>query len=262
MAAADSPTVTLAGDIPMPLVGLGTWQMRGHTAYDAVRYALTVGYRHLDTATAYRNEAEIGRAVRDSGIPRAHVFITTKLPPEHAGRERRTMEASLAALGTDYVDLWLVHWPPGDRAGVDVWRQLLDIREAGSARAVGVSNYSPGQLDELIEATGVAPAVNQIRWSPQLYDTRRLEHSRSRGVVLEGYSPFRAGRLDVPTLQDIASAHGVEPAQVVLRWHIQHDIPVIPKSARAERIASNFDVFRFSLDSAEMARIDALSRVR
>jgi 2,5-diketo-D-gluconate reductase A len=253
-------SVTLADNGSMPLLGFGTWQMYGREAYDAVRVALEVGYRHIDTATLYRNEAEIGRALRDSGVGREDVFLTTKLHPSDVGREGEVLRASLAALGTDYLDLWLIHWPPRGRSSVATWRHLADAHAKQSARAIGVSNYSTAQIDELVDATGVTPAVNQIRWSPELYDRRLVEQLRARGVVLEGYSPFRASDLRDPVLADVASAHGVTAAQVVLRWHIEHGFVVIPKSVRRDRILTNFDVFGFSLTAAELARIDALGR--
>lgn len=253
------PTVALPGDVRMPLVGFGTWQLRGRRAYEAIAFALEVGYRHLDTATMYGNEAEVGRALRDSGLRREDVFVTTKLPPRNAGRERQTLAASLQALGTDHVDLWLVHWPPDGRARLQVWRELLAFRDDGLARAVGVSNFSIRQLDELIDATGQAPAVNQIPWSPPRHDPRLLAEHRRRGVVLEGYSPLRGTNLGDRVLIEIAASHGVTPAQVVLRWHLEHQIPVIPKSATRERIAANFDLFGFSLSDQEVRRIDALS---
>ena len=253
------PTVTLSGEVAMPMVGFGTWQLRGRRAVEAVGYALEVGYRHFDTATVYGNEAELGRVLRDSGLPRQEVFLTTKLPPGNAGRERATLAASLRALGTDYVDLWLVHWPPGGGARLETWRELLGVRDEGLARAVGVSNYSTKQLDELIEATGQAPAVNQIPWSPSQHDPRVLADHRARGVVLEGYSSLKGTNLRDPVLTEIAARHQVTPAQVVLRWHLEHGIPIIPKSATPERIASNIDLFGFSLDDEEVARIDALS---
>lgn len=252
--------VPLGGEVAMPLVGFGTWQIGGRKGYDAVRAALSTGYRHIDTATMYGNEDVVGRAVRDSGIDRREIFITTKLPPERAGRARATIEASLRALGTPYVDLWLIHWPPGNRASPDTWRELLAAQRDGLTRSVGVSNYATSQLDELVSATGTAPAVNQIRWGPSLFDARRLAEHRDRGVVLEGYSPFKSSNLRDPVLVDIASAHGVTAGQVVLRWHLEHGIVVIPKSVRAERIAANFDVFGFALSAAEVARIDALGR--
>jgi 2,5-diketo-D-gluconate reductase A len=251
-------SVTLPDAVQMPLVGLGTLQLRGRTAYRAVRYALDVGYRHIDTATIYRNEAEIGQALRDSGVPRSEVFITTKLWPSDAGRERRTIGASLKALGTDYVDLWLVHWPPRRGASISVWTELLGVHRDGLARAIGVSNFSAAQIDELTGATGVTPAVDQIEWSPRRYDREVASDLADREVVLEGYSPFKTSRLNDPVLVAIAARHDVTPAQVVLRWHVDHGFVVIPKSANPDRIASNWDVFDFSLDRDELARIDAL----
>ena len=254
----DQRAVPLAGGVSMPLLGLGTWQATGTRCYDAVRHALRVGYRHIDTATMYHNESQVGRALRDSGIPRQDVFVTTKMPPGQAGRERRTITASLNALGTDYVDLWLVHWPPRGDAGVRAWRGFLDAREDGLARAVGVSNHDTAQIDDLVTATGQAPAVNQIPWSPSQYDPRLLAELRDRGVAVEGYSPFRGTDLHHPVLVEVASAHGLTPAQVVLRWHLQHGIAAIPKSVHPDRISANIDVFGFSLTDEEMVRIDAM----
>jgi diketogulonate reductase-like aldo/keto reductase len=251
--------VALSSGAAIPLLGFGTWALRGTEAQAAVRTALDAGYRHIDTATAYGNEEQVGRALRDSGVDRADVFLTTKLPLELVDKARAVIERSLQQLGIDHVDLWLIHWPDGSDPMVETWRELLAIRDEGKARAVGVSNYSPAQVDALIEATGEAPAVNQIRWSPWLYDESRLAHSRARGVALEGYSPFRASRLGDPVLGEIAAAHGVTPAQVVLRWHVQHQVVVIPKSASPERIRSNADVWDLALTDDEMARIDALS---
>jgi 2,5-diketo-D-gluconate reductase A len=253
------PAIPLGAAGSMPLVGFGTWQMTGTQCREAVAHALKVGYRHVDTATMYRNEREVGRAIRDSGVPRQEVFVTTKLPPGAAGRERRTLDDSLRALGTDYVDLWLVHWPPRGRALVSTWEQLLAARDAGPARAVGVSNYSIGELDQVTAATGQAPQVNQIPWAPALYDAARLAQHRQRGVVLEGYSPFKNTDLRHPVLAKIAADHGVTSAQVVVRWHVDHQVVVIPKSATPRRIAANFDVFGFSLSEEELRRIDGLS---
>jgi 2,5-diketo-D-gluconate reductase A len=252
--------VMLRGNVFMPLLGLGTWQMRGREAYDAVLHALRVGYRHIDTATAYRNEADIGRAIRDSGVPREDIFLTTKLPPDRTGRELSTIERSLADLGTEFVDLWLVHWPPRGMASPSTWREVVAVQKVGLASAVGVSNYSVEQIDELIADSGVTPAVNQIRWSPFLYDAVRVVELRERGVVLEGYSPFRAARLGHPVLVEIARRHGVTAAQVVLRWHVEHGFVVIPKSSHRDRIEANADVFGFALSPDEVAEIDALGR--
>jgi diketogulonate reductase-like aldo/keto reductase len=250
------PSVDLGGGVSMPMVGFGTWQLRGRQGYDAIRYALRAGYRHIDTATMYRNQADVGRAVGDSGLARDEVFITTKLLPEDAGRERAALEASLRALGTSYVDLWLVHWPP--RSLVQVWQAFTGLRSEGLCRAVGVSNFSLAQVDEITRATGEKPAVNQVPWSPPRHDERTLSAFRSRGVVVEGYSPLKGTRLRDPVLAAVAAAHGVTPAQVVLRWHIEHGIPVIPKSAHRDRIEANLAVTGFSLTSDEVARIDGL----
>jgi diketogulonate reductase-like aldo/keto reductase len=254
------PSVTLAGGGVMPLVGFGTWQLSGPRCYDAVRAALDVGYRLIDTATIYGNEREVGRAVRDSGMAREELFVTTKLPPHHAGRERATIAASLRALGMDFVDLWLIHWPPRVAARLATWKALLAIRDEGLARAVGVSNYRTAQLDELVTATGEMPEVNQIRWSPALYDAAPLAEHRRRGVVLEGYSPFKTSNLRDATLAEVAAGHGVTTAQVVLRWHVDRGVVVIPKSGHRDRIQSNFDLFGFSLSDEELRRIDGLSR--
>jgi 2,5-diketo-D-gluconate reductase A len=252
----EQPVVTLAGGVDMPLLGFGTWQLTGEQAYRAVRDALDTGYRHLDTATGYGNEAEVGRAVRDSGVDRGDLFITTKLPPDRADRARQTLEASRKALGVDAVDLWLIHWPPNGRARPDTWGELLAARDEGLIRAAGVSNYSTGQLDELIDATGEAPAANQIKWGPGLYDAKRVAEHRERGVALEGYSPFKTTNLHDPVLEWLAGKYGVTTAQVVLRWHLDHGTVVIPKSATPDRIRANFDVFGFSLTADELTRLD------
>jgi 2,5-diketo-D-gluconate reductase A len=252
-------TVTLTGDVAMPLLGLGTWRLRVRQAYEAVRFALEAGYRHIDTATMYANEREIGRAMRDSGVDRRDIFVTTKLPAGSAGRERETIDASLRALGTDYVDLWLVHWPPRGGARPETWREMLAARERGLARAVGVSNYRIAQIDEL--AVIETPAVNQIPWSPRRHDPALLAAHRERGVVVEGYSPLKGTDLRDRVLTEIAARHEVTSAQVVLRWHIEHGIVVIPKSADRGRIAENSEIFGFSLDRDEVARIDGLSAV-
>lgn len=258
MTAAETPSVTLSSGSSMPLIGFGTWQLQRDDAYRSVLAALECGYRHLDTATAYGNESEVGRAVRDSAVPRNEIFVTTKLPPDASARARETIDASLEALGMDHVDLWLIHWPPDGVASPETWERMLTARDDGLTTSVGVSNYSISQIDELIAATDEAPAVNQIPWAPPLFDAGLLTESRARHVVVEGYSPFRRTNLDDPKLKDIADAHAVTPAQVVLRWHVQHEVVAIPKSATPARIASNLDVFGFELSDAEMQRLDAL----
>jgi len=251
----DVPTVPLPGG-EIPVLGLGTWQARGGVAERSVSTALQLGYRHIDTATMYGNEGEVGRALATVGIDRDDVFVTTKLPPDRVGRARQTLTESLVALHLDHVDLWLIHWPPHGGAAPATWDDFRAARDEGLVRSIGVSNYSIAQIDELISATGEAPAVNQIPYSPSDHDPKLLERHRERGVVVEGYSPLKRSDLRAPALVEAADAHGVTPAQVVLRWHVQHDVVVIPKSTDRARIESNLDVFGFELSDDEMARID------
>jgi 2,5-diketo-D-gluconate reductase A len=252
------PAATLPSGAHMPLIGFGTWRLNGDQAHQALITALQTGYRHIDTATMYGNEADVGRAMRDSGLPRDDIFVTTKIRSADAGRARSVLGASLRALGTDYLDLWLVHWPPRIGQGRQLWDDMLAAQADALVRDVGVSNYKLAGIDELIKSSGKAPAVNQIPWSPARYDARLLSGHAERGIAVEGYSPLKDTRLNDPMLAQIASAHGVSPAQVVLRWHLEHDITVIPKSAKPDRIAANFDLLGFSLSSDDIQRIDAI----
>ena len=252
-------TVDLPGGDALPMIGFGTWELSPETAYESARAALEIGYRHIDTATLYRNEADVGRAVKESDAGREEVFITTKLRPQDARQARRTLESSLRLLDTDYVDLWLIHWPTGQDQLVSTWEELLSAQDAGLARNVGVSNYSPAQIDLLTEATGRRPAVNQIPWSPAQHDPALLEEHRRRGIVVEGYSGLKNTDLRSPVLTEVARRHGVTPAQVVLRWHLEHDIVILPRSSRRERVASNFDLEGIHLTKEDVAAIDALS---
>lgn len=251
-------TVTLPEGGRIPLLGFGTWQITGADAVQATSAALEAGYRHLDTATVYGNEREVGRAVADSGVPRDDLFITTKCPPNRAGRELDTLRESLELLQTDHVDLWLIHWPGDGSVNTDMWRAFVEAREAGLAREIGVSNFDVPLLDEVTKATGVTPAVNQIEWSPLLFDATTLADHRDRGIALEGYSALRGGTLEHPVVLEIAERTGRSPAQVIIRWHLQHEVIVIPKSVHAERIRSNADVAGFDLSDADMAALDAL----
>jgi 2,5-diketo-D-gluconate reductase A len=253
-------TVTLATGRRMPMLGFGTWQIKGEAAASATSTALEVGYRHIDTATAYGNEGEIGRALAESGVARDDVFITTKCPPNRAGNELDTLRRSLELLRTDHVDLWLIHWPGDGAVNVDMWRAFAEAHESGLALSVGVSNFDVALIDEVAQAVGTAPAVNQIEWSPLLFDAATLDEHRARGIALEGYSGLRGGTLEHPTIVGIAERLGRTPAQVIIRWHLQHEVIVIPKSTRAERIRSNADVADFQLSDDDMAALDALGR--
>jgi 2,5-diketo-D-gluconate reductase A len=242
----------------MPLLGFGTWQITGREALQAVTSAVEAGYRHIDTATVYGNEREVGSALRAVGTDRDSLFVTTKLPPHRRGAEPETLRSSLESLGTDHVDLWLIHWPPNDGVGIDLWKALVRARDEGQARDIGVSNYSLAQIDELVATTGVSPAVNQIEWSPKLFDASILAGHRERGVVLEGYSALRGGTLEHPVIVEIAERLTRTPAQVIIRWHLEHNVVVIPKSRSRERILSNADVGGFELSAEDVRALDSL----
>jgi 2,5-diketo-D-gluconate reductase A len=243
----------------MPLLGFGTWQIKGGDAVRATSAALEAGYRHLDTATVYGNEREVGRALAESGVAREDVFLTTKCPPDRAPTAIDTLRESLDLLQTDQVDLWLIHWPGSGSTNVDLWRSFVEAQEQGLAREIGVSNFDAALIDAVTEATGVVPAVNQIEWSPLLYDSGVLAAHQARNVVLEGYSALRGGTLAHPAIVAIAERRGRTPAQVVIRWHLQHGVVVIPKSVNPERIRSNADVGVFSLTDEDMATLDGLA---
>jgi diketogulonate reductase-like aldo/keto reductase len=185
--------------------------------------------------------------------------VTTKIPPNRAGQARETLESSLTALGTGHLDLWLIHWTPKQGVGVELWEQLIRAQQEGLARDIGVSNYSLDQIDELTAATGVKPAVNQIEWSPLLFDRATVDGHQERGIVLEGYSGLRGGTLENPVITGIAERLGRTPAQVIIRWHLEHGTVVIPKSTKQERIVSNADVGALELSPEDMAALDALS---
>jgi 2,5-diketo-D-gluconate reductase A len=256
---AQVPSVSLPAG-RMPQVGFGTWRLRGDQARAAVTAALSAGYRHVDTATMYANEQEIGDALAASDVERSDVFLTTKIRPSDLGQERAVLRRSLRSLRTEYLDLWLIHWPPSrasDRR--QLWNELLAVQAEGYARDVGVSNFSLAEIDELIKATGQAPAVNQIDFGPRRYDPRLLEGHAERGIAVEGYSGLKNSNLSEPVLATVAAAHGVTAAQVVLRWHLEHDVTVIPKSARPQRIAANIDLSGFRLTAGEVAAIDSLA---
>jgi diketogulonate reductase-like aldo/keto reductase len=247
----------LADGSQMPMLGLGVWQVPdGPECVTAVRWALELGYRHIDTAQAYGNEESVGRALHDSGVPRDEVFITTKF---HPGRKDAAAEAeqSLRRLGVDQVDLYIVHWPQGGATWA--WPGMQRARELGYARSIGVSNFNPSELGEVMAAASIAPVANQVQFSPVKYRRTLLETCRQHGVALEAYSPLGTGRhLSNATVSGVAQRVGRTPAQVLLRWCLQHDVPVIPKSTHRERIAENAQIFDFTLSDEDIADLDAL----
>jgi 2,5-diketo-D-gluconate reductase A len=257
---ADVPAVALTSGAEMPMIGFGSWPLRADQARDAVLAAFEAGYRHIDTATAYENEDAIGEAIRASGLPRSELFITTKLRSDDVGREADTLRDSLRALGTDYLDLWLHHGPIEPAGNRQIWAAMIKLQAAGHVRDVGVSNYTTAELDDVIDSSGQVPAVNQVLWNPGCYDPAVLADHAERGIAFEGYSALRHTRLDDPVLTQIAAAHGVTAAQVVLRWHLEHDVTVIPRSGQPDRIAANIDLLGFALTPEQTAAIDGLAR--
>jgi diketogulonate reductase-like aldo/keto reductase len=243
----------------MPVLGLGVWQVpNGRECENAVRWGLELGYRHIDTAQAYGNEESVGRALRDSGVPRAEVFLTTKFYPARADPEAEA-QRSLQRLGVDQVDLYIVHWPQGGSTWA--WPGMERARERGYARSIGVSNCSAGELEQVLAMASSRPVVNQVQFSPFEYRRRLLEACAERKVALEAYSPLGTGRhLSNSTVVRIAERSGRTPAQVLLRWCLQRDAVVIPKSTHRERIEENAQVFDFGLGDEDMAALDALDR--
>jgi diketogulonate reductase-like aldo/keto reductase len=254
-------TVKLNNGVSMPLLGLGVYLMRpGKETYEAVKAALEIGYRLVDTASFYGNEEDVGRAVRDSAVPREEVFITTKLWNDDHGYDSvlRAFDASLKRLGLGSIDLYLIHFPVPNLRD-ESWRALEKILAGGRARAIGVSNYTERHLKDLLSQSSVVPAVNQVEFSPFLYQRDLLEFCQKQRIQLEAYAPLTAGhRLNDPRITAIAKKHGRTNAQVLLRWAIQHEIVVIPKSTHADRIAENAQVFDFELTSDEISALDGL----
>ena len=245
----------------MPLLGLGLWQVPdGRATTDAVSWALDAGYRHVDTAQGYGNEAGVGRALRESGIDRDEVFVTTKFDPTRRDPVAE-LEASLRRLGVERVDLYLVHYPEG--GATVAWPGMERALERGLARSVGVSNFGVRELDRVVGASQARPAVNQIQLSPFEYRRRLIDACDRHGIAVEAYSPLTTGaRLDDPAVAEIANSTGRTPAQVMLRWGLQRGFAVIPKSADRERIAENFTALDFELGSEDMGTLDALDRTR
>lgn len=266
MAALEIPNIPLHDGTEIPQLGVGVFKVDPGEAQRVVTDAIEVGYRHIDTAAIYRNEAEVGAAIAASAVPREELFVTTKLWTSDQTRGEGAFQESLDRLGLDSVDLYLVHWPqPMFGEALTAWRSLVKIHESGRATSIGVSNFEISDLEEIIAETGVVPAVNQIELHP-LHQRRELvEYCNAKGIRVEAWGPLAQGKSDLferAALTDPAAAHGKTPAQVILRWHAQQGRIVFPKTVRRERLVENAQIFDFELSAAEMAAIDALDEQR
>jgi diketogulonate reductase-like aldo/keto reductase len=258
-------TVSLGGGVEMPRLGLGVFKSEpGPETENAVRWAIEAGYRHIDTASLYANEASVGNGIRAAGVDPAEIFVTTKVWNTDQGYDKtmRAFDRSLAELSMDTVDLYLVHWPvPAQGTAADTWRALEAIHRDGRARAIGVSNFEPHHLDQLMTTAEIAPTANQVELHPYLQQNHLQAYCREHGIVLEAWSPLAKGAVvEDPVLRRIGERHGKTPVQVTVRWMLQLDIVTIPKSVRRERIVANADVFDFELSDDEMAEIATLDR--
>ncbi len=256
------PTIELNNGVSIPQLGFGVFLVPVGETEAPVTTALQTGYRHIDTARIYENEAEVGAAIAKSGIPRDELFVATKVWNSDHGQDatRAAFDASLKRLGLDHVDLYLIHWPvPGADRYVDTWRALEKIAAEGRARAIGVSNFQVAHLQRLLDETGTVPAVNQVELHPNLIQAELRAFHAEHGIATEAWSPLaRGGLLQDPAIVKIAAKHGKSPAQVILRWHVQLGNVVIPKSVTPSRIAENLDVFGFELQADDMAAIESL----
>jgi 2,5-diketo-D-gluconate reductase A len=258
----DIPQVTLNNGVEMPVLGFGVYQIPEAQTEQAVSDALAAGYRSLDTAASYGNEAAVGRAIENSGLPRSELFVTTKMWIQKTPGEEiatRAFAGSLERLGLDYVDLYLIHQPLGDY--YSSWRAMQELNREGLAKAIGVANFYPDRLVDLIDHSDITPAVDQIETHPFFQRTADQELMGERAVQIESWGPFAEGKNDLftnPTLSEIGAAHGKSVAQVVLRWLTQREVVVIPKSVRPERMRENIDIFDFELSDEQMARFAAL----
>lgn len=246
----------------IPQIGLGVWQTPNDVAVEAVSTALKTGYRHIDTAAVYQNEEGVGEGISQSGIARDDIFLTTKVWNDDQGFDEtlRAMDASLKRLGTDYVDLYLIHWPSAYRGKyVETWKALIRLKEEGKARSIGVSNFEGTYIDELEAATGGLPVINQVQLHPRFQQRSLRARYEPRGIVTESWSPLGQGKmLEDKTIAEIAARHGKSAAQVIIRWHIEEGLVVIPKSVTPSRIVQNFDVFDFTLSAEDRAAINGL----
>ena len=255
-------TVILNNNVPIPLLGFGVYEIpAGKPTYDAVTAALQTGYRHIDTAHIYGNEADVGKAVLESGIPRKDIFVTTKLWNKDQGYDSvlKAFELSLKELGLDYVDLYLIHFPVEKRRLIS-WRAMEKIYEQKRARAIGVSNFTVLHLREFLDHSSITPVVNQVELSPFLYQRDLLVFCRKQNIEVEAYSPLTKGtRLKDPALMKLAARHGKTTAQILIRWALEHGLIVLPKSSHSDRIVENADVFDFSINPEDMRTLNSVS---
>lgn len=258
-----SPVIELNDGHRIPQIGLGTWPLDDEQVAAAVVQAVEAGYRHIDTAVKYGNEAGVGNGIRSSGLDRSELFITTKLDGEYQGQDRAVagLDGSLKRLGLEYVDLLLIHWPlPRRDEFISTWKTFERLQADGKVRSIGVSNFKPAHLERLMDACDVVPAVNQIQVSPSITRIVDIAYNRRHGIVTESYSPLGAGSdlLNAPVLGKIAQKHGKTPGQIVLRWHIEQGLVAIPKSANPQRMKENLGIFGFALDTDDVTAIATL----
>jgi 2,5-diketo-D-gluconate reductase A len=260
------PNVTLRPEVEIPQLGYGVFQVPPKETEVAVARALQAGYRHIDTAAAYKNEGAVGQAIHASGIDREEIFVTTKCFNDDHGHDKakRAFKASLERLELEHIDLYLIHWPvPSHDLYVETWQAFIELQAEGLVRAIGVSNFQPAHLERIVAETGVVPAINQVELHPYFQQTGLRHEHDQLGIVTEAWSPLGQGlELEDPAIVEIAEAHGKTPAQAIIRWHLQLGNVVIPKSVTPERIEENFDVFDFELSADEMERIRELDEGR
>ncbi|SIQ77507.1 2,5-diketo-D-gluconate reductase A [Rhizobium sp. RU33A] len=258
----DQTHIALNDGARIPQVGLGVWQTPNDEAAPAVKAALSAGYRHVDTAAVYENEEGVGEGIRQSGIDRAEIYLTTKLWNTEQGYEQtlKAFDASLKRLGTDYVDLYLIHWPSAHRGlFVDTWKAFVKLREEGRAKSIGVSNFYPEHIEKIIAETGVTPVINQIELHPDFQQREARAFHEKHGIATQSWSPLGQGKLlGHPAIADIAAKLGRTPAQVIIRWHIDNGLVVIPKSVTPSRISENFKVFDFKLSAEDLETLNGL----
>ncbi|MFL0690956.1 MAG: aldo/keto reductase [Agrobacterium tumefaciens] len=258
----DQTHIALNDGARIPQVGLGVWQTPNDEAAPAVKAALSAGYRHVDTAAVYENEEGVGEGIRQSGIDRSEIYLTTKLWNTEQGYEQtlKAFDASLKRLGTDYVDLYLIHWPSAHRGlFVDTWKAFVKLKEEGRAKSIGVSNFYPEHIEKIIAETGVTPVINQIELHPDFQQRKARAFHEKHGIATQSWSPLGQGKLlGHPAIADIAAKLGRTPAQVIIRWHIDNGLVVIPKSVTPSRISENFKVFDFKLSAEDLDTLNGL----